>query len=111
MLGLMHIFDFVWMGVVWLCGLVCLLSVPSRSVKRLAILAILVAALLGGFSVSLAHRLAWYTPERERRVAYSEADKEKFSEGAGAARDSAVRFLPVLLSSVFVLTIVSYRRI
>ncbi len=79
--------------------------------KRLALIVLLAVTLLGAFGIIVADRLAWYTPARVRHIAYSDAEKEKFSEGASAARDSAIRFLPLICSSLIVLTIVSFRRV
>jgi len=79
--------------------------------KRLALVVLFAVTLLGVVSVTLADRLAWYTPDRSKHIAYSDADKQKFAEGAVAARDSAVRFLPLICSSLLVLTVISFRRV
>jgi len=107
----MHTVDFVMLGIVAACCAVCFIPATSCSVRRLALILILAAGLFGLFGVFLIHRLAWYTPQGEKHISYSEADKEKFAEGAAAAGDTATRFLPLIFSSLVVLTVVAIRRV
>lgn len=107
----MHTVDFVMLGIVAVCCVVCFIPSISRSMRRLALVLILAASLFGLSGVFLIHRLAWYTPQREKHIAYSEGDKEKFAEGAFAARDAAARFLPLIFASLVILTVVAIRRV
>ena len=102
--------DLLVLGIVVAAAVVAGVNRNSHRLRCLATVGLLIAALYGVVGLSLLQRLAWYTPERTRYLAYSDSEKQRFSEGAEAAQQQARRFLPVMIGSVTVLAGIVFRR-